>query len=445
LFSPKVVRVPVPGKRAWFVVVLALSAVAVALGAWSAEVHLGISRTETAPIPASLIRVEGTSTLRGGTSEVRAVLEGDLNRSLVFAMEPPPGIDGLIGNREPRPALIRKVGERGIQAAIWIFLEEKGPDIVMEGRVYDGASGARIFGKRYIGEKRILRRMIHRFSDEVVFRYTGERGISQTRIAYVSKISGAKEVYVMDSDGYSPRRVTADRSLALSPEWSPDGRWITYTSYREGNPDIFTLELDTGRRWKVVGFPGLNISPDWSPEGQWLSFASTRGGTLQLYRINRDGSGLTQLTRGLGDNLSPSYSPTGQEIAFISNRGGTPQVYLVNGDGASLRRLTYKGSYNTSPAWSPKGDWIAYTCQVEGSMRICLITPDGSHWEQLTDGAGEQEDPAWSPDGRHLVYRSTEASAGGDLFRISINGSQHERLTFNGAQNSNPVWGPNLD
>lgn len=420
------------------------SLVAVAL-AWSAEVRLGISRSETAPIVASLISVEGAAPRTAGASEVRAVLEADLNRSLVFTTETPPRTGGLAETKDPGASLVREIGKAGIQAAIWIFLEAQGSDIVLEGRVYDGGSGSMVFGKRYVGEKKILRKMIHRFSDEVVFRYTGERGIAQTRIAYVSKLTGSKEVYIMDSDGHGPRRITADRSITLSPDWSPDGKWISYTSYREGNPDIYTIELATGRRWKMVGFDGLNISPSWSPGGDWLAFASTRGGTLQLYRLNRDGKGLTRLTRGLADNLSPSYSPTGQEIAFVSNRGAVPQIYMINADGTGLRRLTFKGKYNTSPAWSPKGDWIAYTCQVEGLLRICLITPDGSDQAQLTDGPGEQEDPAWSPDGRQLVFRSTEASSGGDIFRSSLDGSHHERLTFNGAQNNNPVWSPYRD
>ena len=411
-------------------------------GALSGEVYIGITRSEGSPIPASLIRVQGSDTVGGVASEVRAVLEGDLQRSMVFTMKDPPNFRGIFRKGDPKPKLVRKIGREGIDAAIWIFVESRGQDIVLEGRVYDGGSGAMIFGKRYIGEKKILRTMIHRFSDEVVFRYTGEKGIAQTRIAYASKLSGTKEIYIMDSDGFHPRRVTSERSLALSPEWSPDGKWITYTSYREGNPDIYTLELRTGRRWKMVGFPALNISPSWSPLGDRLAFASTKGGSLQLYMMNRDGTELTQLTRGLGDNLSPSSSPTGQEIAFISNRGGTPQVYLLKSDGSDLRRLTFKGNYNTSPAWSPKGDWIAYTCRVEGRMRVCLITPDGSRQAQFTDGNGEQEDPSWSPDGRHLVYRSTEKSAGGDLFRMSMDQTRVERLTYNGALNGNPVWSP---
>jgi TolB protein len=410
--------------------------------ATAAEVFLGITRSEAAAIPASVVRVTAPGAMAGKVSEVKAVLEADLRRSLVFRMIDPPPLSDLLAADSPDAGLITKIGKRGIEAVIWVGLESDGKDVILEGQVFDGGTAVLVFGKRYLGDARVLRAIIHRFADEMVFRYTGERGIAETRIAYVSKVTGSKEIYVMDYDGFNPRRVTSDRSLALSPEWSPDGKWISYTSYRDGNPNIYTLELQTGRRWKMVGFPGLNISPTWSPQGDRFLFSSAKAGTMQLYSMNRDRSGLRKLTGGLADNLSPSLSPTGAEMAFVSNRGGRPQIYLASTDGTNPRRLTFKGTYNTSPAWSPKGDWIAYTCQVEGLMRICLITPDGSTQFQLTDGRGEQEDPSWSPDGRHLVFRSTRDSSGGDLYRMSVEREDLERLTFNGAQNGSPAWSP---
>jgi TolB protein len=408
----------------------------------AAEVFLGITRSEASRIPATVVRVRADRTFAGKSSEIRSVLEADLRRSLAFRMINPPSMPEIWKTETPQKELIKEIGKKGIEALIWVDVEFQDKNVVMEGYVYDGGSGTLIIRKRYTGEAKVLRKMVHRFADEVVFRYTGEKGIAQTRIAYTSRLTGSKELYLIDYDGYNPRRLTSDRSLSLSPEWSPDGRWITYTSYREGNPDIYTLDLETGQRWKMVGFPALNISPGWSPAGDQLAFASTVNGTLQLYVMNQNGKSMKRLTSGLGDNLSPTWSPNGQEIAFVSNRGGSPQIYLINVFGTNLRRLTFNGNYNTSPAWSPKGDWIAYACQVKGQMRICLIGADGTQQVQLTDDPGEQEDPAWAPDGRHLVFRSTQASRGGDLYMMTIDGKEVERLTFNGAQNGSPAWSP---
>lgn len=428
-----------------FKLVLGLIASLMVMGTntlYSEEVYLGITRSGSVRIPATLIRIEASEVMVGRTSEIRSIVEADLKRSGVFQVMDPPRLPNVLNLDELTEVDIQAMGQDGIEAIIWIVLIVRGEDFILEGRVYDGASGNIVVGKRYAGGADALRGMLHRFSDEIVFRYTGQRGVAETRIAYTSKLTGSKELYLMDYDGYNPRRLTSDQSLNLFPDWSPDGQWLTYTSYRDGDPDIYTMDLVTGRRWKMVDYKALDISPSWSSSGDSLAFASTKGGTLQVYVMNRLGKEIRQLTHGFGDNLSPTWSPTGKEIAFISNQGGSPQIYIVSADGTNMHRLSFKGNYNTSPAWSPRGEWIAYTCRVDRRMRICLISPDGSQQVQLTHKPGEQEEPSWSPDGRHIVFRSTKDGKGGDLYRVMMEGGEEERLTFNGAQNGSPVWSP---
>ena len=65
-----------------------------------------------------------------------------------------------------------------------------------------------------------------------------------------------KEIYIADYDSANQRRITINRNLNITPNWSPDGRSIAYTSYRNGLPDILisnifqgTMEdADQGRR-----------------------------------------------------------------------------------------------------------------------------------------------------------------------------------------------------
>jgi TolB protein len=319
-------------------------------------------------------------------------------------------------------------------------VSSRGREAVLEGRLFDVSTGNMVFGKRYVGDPRFYRLIIHRFADDIVFNLTGEKGVAGTRIAYVSTVSRtAKEIYVMDYDGANPTPITGNQSINLSPRWSPDGRMIAYNSYRNGNPDLFVLNFDSGRREALSTHRGLNVTPAWSPDGQWLAFAMSAGGGTNLYLIPKGGGTPRALTSGPAISVSPSFSPNGRQIVFNSDRGGSPQIYLMDVDGTNLRRVTFQGGYNTSPRWSPRGDKIAFMCRLAGNQ-ICLINPDGSGLQQLTS-LGSNEDPAWSPDGRHIAFTSTRMGQR-DIFVMHADGTEQTRLTRTGQSNYLPDWSP---
>jgi TolB protein len=320
------------------------------------------------------------------------------------------------------------------------YVSSRGREAVLEGRLFDAATGNMVFGKRYVGDPKFYRLIVHRFADDILFNLTGEKGVAQTRIAYVSAVTRtAKEIFVMDYDGVNSSPLTGNQSINLSPRWSPDGRLIAYTSYRNGNPDLFVLNFDSGRRDVLSAQPGLNATPGWSPDGQWLAVAMSASGGTNLFLLPKNGGAPKALTTGPAISVSPSFSPNGRQIVFNSDRGGTPQIYAIDVDGSNLRRLTFQGSYNASPRWSPRGEKIVFMCQV-GGYQICLINPDGSGLQQLTS-AGRNEEPTWSPDGRHIAFTSTRTGQR-DVFVMHADGSDQRRLTNNGRENYLADWSP---
>src|SRR5437667_511962 len=421
--------------------VLAGSAVfAVATGA--VEVFIDATRGAIQKVPIAVYSFKSGVAVTG--QPPADVLKEDLRRSLLFEVADLErlGIRAEV-NSQPKPEVLQKAREAGLEVQVWGTLLPRGSQIVMDGTLFESSHGE-VGRKRYVGSPGVVRQMVHRLADEIVFHYTGEQGMARSQIAFVSERDGAKELFVMDYDGYNTRRLTFDASLNLAPVWSPDRRRLAFVTYRKGDdPQIEALDLITGARRTLVALPGLNITPDWSPSGEELAFATTRDGNSEIYKVDKSGRRFERLTEHGAADLAPTWSPTGRELAFTSDRGGTPQIYLMSADGTNVRALTYPdrhGSYNSSAVWSPKGNWLAYVCRDERRiLKICLISPDGQQWRQLTTGSSNDESPSWSVDGRHVVFSSTR-NGRRDIYMINADGTGLERLTTGGKFNDDPAW-----
>ena len=319
----------------------------------------------------------------------------------------------------------------------------QGNSIRLDGRLFDIA-GRKMAGtsKSYTGESRAWRQMVHAFADDIMMMVTGERGVFDTKIAYVQSVGSAKEIFYCDFDGNNPVQVTRDNSIALSPSWSPDQSQIAFVSYKEGSPKVYGENVFSNSRYLISGFPGMNITPAWRPGRNELAVTLTKDGGQDIYLVSPTGQVIRKFGVGFASSISvsPSWSPDGQKFAYVSNESGNPQIYIFDVTTGQNKRLTFSGNYNVSPAWSPKGDWIAYSGREGGEYNIFVLKPDGSDNRVLTQG-GRNECPRWSPDGRMLAYSSNKQ--GGASIRIMYsNGTGDWQLTRqNGAQEL-PDWSP---
>lgn len=323
--------------------------------------------------------------------------------------------------------------------------ELQGEDLILELRLFDVYRAREIIGKKYTGKAGDFRRMAHKFADEIIFQFTGERGVFDSRIVYVSTGGGRfKDIYVAHLDGNERSQVTNNRSINLSPSWNRDGRSVLYTSYQDGNPGLYLFDLFAGKEIKVSR-TGHSLGGKWSPDGHTVAVTLERDGNTDLYLLDQGGKVLRRLTHDPGIDVSPAWSPDGNRLAFVSNRGGSPQIYVMELSNGSVRRLTYTGSYNTSPDWSPKGDKIAYTGRSDGRFNIFTIRVEDGKSQQLTSGSGDNEEPSWSPDGRFLLFTSNRQGGRYRLYLMQATGENQQRLTGSGGDDTNPSWSPRLD
>jgi TolB protein len=330
--------------------------------------------------------------------------------------------------------------DTGAEFLLSVGLKADGDAISIEFRLFDVVQGVYIAGKRYRAPQGEVRGMVHKMVDEVIQQLTGERGIFQTKIAFVTDRTGNKEIALMDVDGRSENMVTHNGSINLSPAWHPDGRSLLYTCFQRRNLDLYQVFISTGRTVLLSGVAGLNAAPAWSPDGKRIALMMRGKDNTEINLLDSQGKDPSQLTHSWDNKASPAWSPDEKEIAFVSDRSGSPQIYILDLATRKLRKLTYEGSYNCSPAWSPKGDKIAFARQEEGGFQIYTIRPDGTDVKRLTR-EGSNEDPSWAPNGRHIAFASRK---GGnyDIYMMTADGGGPWRVTTSGFNETEPAWSP---
>jgi Tol biopolymer transport system component len=109
------------------------------------------------------------------------------------------------------------------------------------------------------------------------------------RLAFTVQEGKRTQLYVMNADGTSTRRVARELDVRGAPAWSPDGRSLAIAADRNGEPQIFSIPLDGGTPLPIV--EEYSTDPTWSPSGQFLVYSGADvGTTFPVKAVAADGS-----------------------------------------------------------------------------------------------------------------------------------------------------------
>ena len=190
------------------------------------------------------------------------------------------------------------------------------------------------------------------------------------------------------------------RGTNTSPSWSPDGSQVMFSSSMQGNPALYVTD-SSGNRPKRLTFAnnGADTSPAWNPKtGQTVAFVSDRAGTPQLYLMNADGTNTQRIDLpDMGYVIDPAWSPNGQLLAFSWRRpSGNYDLYIMDVASRQLLEVTRDQGRNERPSWAPDGRHLVFESTRTGTRQIWTMLADGSQAHQLTS-SGHNESPCWSP------------------------------------------------
>jgi len=231
------------------------------------------------------------------------------------------------------------------------------------------------------------------------------------RIAFRSNSSGDSEIWVCNSDGTKPVRVTDMKAKSVgSPSWSPDGKLIAFDSNRIGNLDIYVVSAEGGPIRRITTDPADEGAAQWSRDGRWIYFASDRSGSWQIWKMPSEGGKAIQIPKsgGLvaresadGYLYYSSYSPQKPGMWRVPVSGGsetlvTDETPMRDAVGGFYWDLTDRGIYAID--WHAKP--VATVCFYDfATRRVASLAP--IHGDP---GFSVYEGLSVSPDGKWLVY-----------------------------------------
>jgi dipeptidyl aminopeptidase/acylaminoacyl peptidase len=255
-----------------------------------------------------------------------------------------------------------------------------------------------------------------------------------------------------------PRPVTIDDVLELkavaAPMVSPDGTRVLYTvrgweappagepNQRESRTRIWMVPVAGGAARQITFGPRGDTQPQWSPDGRYISFLSARGPGSgedapppQIYVMRADGGEARRVTDVKEAVAAYAWAPDSRRLAFVAidqrteeetNRAKIKDDERVfEGDlrfrhlwvteiasGAAPTRVTEGRDYTVAadvPSWSPDGTRIVFAATVTEMLRderqdVYIVSTDTRQVTKISTNFGRDSQPRWSPDGAYIAW-----------------------------------------
>lgn len=311
----------------------------------------------------------------------------------------------------------------------------------VEVRVFETYSGERVFGKSYSNvAAKDIPRVADRISADIMELLTGNGDFFRSTLAFAHDADSKKrDIWLVTPTGKDLRQISNIPGTAMSPAWSPDGRYVVFSHMDDATHALGVWDSSTNQI-KRIRFPGNTvIGPAFMPDNKVAVSLST-GSYPDIFLLNYRFEKERPLESSMAINVSPTFDATGTKMAFTSNRLGGPQIFLKDLGTGMVRRVSMNGGYNTEASLSPDGTLVAFTRLTDSGHRIFVQDMVTGQERQVTFGPGRDEHPSFAPDSYFLAFTS-DRSGQSKVYLTTRHGGDAKMVPTGQGKASFPRWG----
>ena len=394
-----------------------------------AELILEITQGTDDPYRVAVLPFSGDTEM---SEELESIIKNNLNRSGEFETF---GEEELLSSPSSEEEIVFN-DFKILNIDYLVMGSIAGGDVIYN--VFDISKSSKIRTSTVFGIPNKNRQLAHYISDGIYEEITGLKGISSTRILYVTE-NEKFNLVVADADGKNEQILLESNEPIISPVWSPDSKRVAYVSFETGMAKVFIQNIGTGEREVVIENSSQISSPAWSPDGKFLSLTLYQDGNAEIYILNLRNKNLTRLTNHYSIDTESSWSPRGSKIMFTSGRSGSPQLYEIDlrRFNSKPKRITFEGNYNAKGSYMPDNQGIVFVHRSESEFKIAMKYFDENFIRPLTVSQMD-ESPSISPNGNVIIYAIKDGNKG-LLAGVTLSGAKFKLPASNGAVRE-PAW-----
>ena len=225
-------------------------------------------------------------------------------------------------------------------------------------------------------------------------------------IAYLRGRAQFQPVLVTPGNS-TPSPLLQELGSFSNPRFSPDGGRVAMTVHASNSTDVWIYDIARNTFTRLTT-EGVNIRPEWTPDGRYVTFVSTRAGKTGIWRQAADGSASAEpLYQPELETFEALVSPDMKWLLFRSAPGmkNSRDILAVPLTGTRTVVPVVTGPETESmPRLSPDGKWLAYQSNEGGRFEVYVRPfPESGARIQVSDNGGTE--PLWGRSGKSLYYR----------------------------------------